>query len=169
MSKERGEEWKEYDQAVKWMLTTFFICLGLSIFFFVFALPLSYIVGKGVSKDTMDYVGKFMALIAENPGHLFKMYGRWFQQIIHYRGAFSWALWVPILPFIIIPVGLIVSALISPYRFQTNIHGSARIAQLRDIKQMSLLGFDGFCQVVGKFDGKFLKLKENFKVNIFFK
>lgn len=160
MSKVRGEEWKEYDAAVKWMLTTFFICLGLTIFFLIFSLPLSYIVGNGVSKATFSYIGKFLNLIAENPSHLFKMYGRWFHQIMNYRGAFSWALWVPILPFITIPVGLIVSAMISPYRFQSNIHGSARIAQLRDIKQMSLLGFDGFCQVVGKFDGKFLKLKE---------
>ena len=56
MSKVRGEEWKEYDAAVKWMLTTFFICLGLTIFLLIFSLPLSYIVGNGVSKATFSNV-----------------------------------------------------------------------------------------------------------------
>ena len=41
--KERGEEWKEYDSAVRWMMITFLICLGVTIFLFVFALPLSYL------------------------------------------------------------------------------------------------------------------------------
>ena len=88
MAKQRGEEWKEYDAAVKWMLTTFFICLGLTLFFFVFALPLSYLVGNGVSKATFSYIGKFLNLIASDPSHLFRMYSRWFHQVAVYRGAF---------------------------------------------------------------------------------
>ena len=158
--KDRGEEWKEYDDAVRWMLTAFFICLGLSVVLFVTALPLSYVVGNGVSKGSMDVVSKFMHLILSNPDHLFKMYGKWFRQIMNHSGSFSLSLWIPLLPFIIIPVGLIFAGMISPYRFQTNIHGSARVATLSDIKKMPLLGFDGFCQVVGKFNGQFLMLKE---------
>ena len=56
--KDRGEEWKEYDDAVRWMLTAFFICLGLAVVLFVTALPLSYVVGNGVSKGSMDVVNK---------------------------------------------------------------------------------------------------------------
>lgn len=157
---DRGEEYKEYDKAVRWMMITFFICLGISIVLFVFALPLSYLVGHGVSKDSLDMVEKFLNFIVSKPSHLFNMYGKWFKQIMNYHGKFSLSLWVPALPFITIPVGLIVSALFSPYKFQVNYQGSAKIAELRDIKQMSLLGFDGFCQVLGKFDGKLLMLKE---------
>ena len=74
--------------------------------------------------------------------------------------GFSISQWLPILPFLALPVGLITGAVSCPYRFQSNVHGSARIATLRDINKMELLGFDGFCQVVGKFKGKMLLLKE---------
>ena len=160
MAKERGEEWKEYDKAVRWMVITFFICLALSIVLFICAMPLSYLVRHGVSKSSMDMVSKFWEVIIKNPDHLFNLYGKWGRTVFHYRGDFALWLWIPLLPFITIPVGLIISALFSPYKFQINYQGQAKIADLRDIKKMSLLGFDGFCQVLGKFDGKFLKLKE---------
>lgn len=160
MAKERGEEWKEYDKAVRWMTITFFICLAVSIVLFISAMPLSYLVRHGVSKQSMDMVSKFWDVILKNPDHLFNLYGKWFKTVFNYRGDFALWLWIPLLPFITIPVGLIVSALFSPYKFQVNYQGQAKIADLRDIKKMSLLGFDGFCQVLGKFDGKFLMLKE---------
>lgn len=158
--RERGEEWQEYDNAVRWMLITLLICTIITIFLFIFALPLSHLVGHGISKSSFTVIDKFLALIIEKPSHLWAMYGKWFKQVIHYKGNFSLALWIPLLPFITIPVGLIIGALLSPYKFQANIHGSARIAELRDINGMALLGFDGFCQVVGKFKGRFLLLKE---------
>lgn len=160
MAKERGEEWKEYDKAVRWMTITFFILLAVSIVLFVCAMPLSYLVRHGVSKSSMDMVNKFFSVILSNPDHLFNLYGKWGRTVFNYRGDFALWLWIPLLPFIIIPVGLIVSAMFSPYKFQINYQGQAKIADLRDIKKMALLGFDGFCQVVGKFDGKFLMLKE---------
>ncbi|MBR1601188.1 MAG: type IV secretory system conjugative DNA transfer family protein [Alphaproteobacteria bacterium] len=160
MAKERGEEWKEYDKAVKWMTVTFFICLALAIVLFIFAMPLSYLVRHGISKSSMDMVGKFMDVIVKNPDHIFNLYSKWGKTVFNYRGDFALWLWIPLLPFITIPVGLIISALFSPYKFQINYQGQAKIADLRDIKKMSLLGFDGFCQVLGKFDGKFLMLKE---------
>ena len=105
-------------------------------------------------------IQKFLGLIVEKPSHLWAMYAKWFRQLIRYHGAFSLSLWLPILPFITLPVGLIVGALLSPYKFQVNTQGSARIAELRDINKIALLGFDGFSQVVGKFKGRFLMLKE---------
>ncbi len=160
MAKERGEEWKEYDKAVRWMTITFFICLALAIVLFIFAMPLSYLVRHGISKNSMDMVSKFLDVIIKNPDHIFNLYSKWGKTVFNYRGDFALWLWIPLLPFITIPVGLIISALFSPYKFQINYQGQAKIADLRDIKKMSLLGFDGFCQVLGKFDGKFLMLKE---------
>lgn len=160
MAKERGEEWKEYDKAVRWMTITFFICLAISIALFVCAFPLAHLVRHGISKSSMDMISKFWSVVIKNPDHLFNLYGKWGKMVWNHKGDFALWMWIPLLPFITIPVGLIVSALFSPYKFQINYQGQAKIADLRDIKKMSLLGFDGFCQVLGKFDGKFLKLKE---------
>ncbi|MBO6281602.1 MAG: type IV secretory system conjugative DNA transfer family protein [Alphaproteobacteria bacterium] len=160
MAKDRGEEWKEYDKAVHWMTVAFFICLGLSIVLFIFAPPLSYLVAHGISKSSFAVVDKFLKLIVSNPDHIFQIYSRWFKQVFNYSGPFALSMWIPALPFLTIPVGLVIAGFLSPYKFQVNFQGSARVAELRDIKQMALLGFDGFCQVVGKFDGKFLMLKE---------
>ena len=77
---------------------------------------------------------------------------------MNYNGPFSVSLWLPILPFITLPAGLLIGVLTNPYRFQSNIHGSARLATLKDIKNMKLL--DGFCIVVGRFKGHLLRMSE---------
>ena len=94
LRKENGEEWKEYDNAVRWMMITLLICVVLSVIFFIFALPASYLISHGVSKSSMDVVRKFLGLIAANPDHLFTMYGRWFRQLYNYNGSFSFGLWL---------------------------------------------------------------------------
>ena len=38
MSESRGEEWEEYDKAVKWMMVTFIVTLAVTIFFALFSL-----------------------------------------------------------------------------------------------------------------------------------
>ena len=125
----RGEEWEEYDHA-----------------------------GNGISKESMDNVGKFMGMIFNDPSYLFSRYWNWMRQIGNYHGPFSFSLWLPVLPILSLPIGLIIGAVTNPYRFQSNIHGSGRIATLKDIKAMKLL--DGFCMVIGKFKGYYLKLPE---------
>ncbi len=154
----RGEEWEEYDHAVQWMSLTVIFTLLVTIFFAVISMPLGYIIGNGISKESMDNVSKFMGMIASDPSYLFSRYWNWMQQISNHHGSFSFALWLPILPIIALPAGLIIGAVTNPYRFQSNIHGSGRIATLKDIKAMKLL--DGFCMVIGKFKGYYLKLPE---------
>ena len=121
-------------------------------------MPLGYIIGNGISKESMDNVGKFMGMIFNDPSYLFSRYWNWMRQIGNYHGQFSFSLWLPVLPLISLPLGLIIGAVTNPYRFQSNIHGSGRIATLKDIKAMKLL--DGFCMVIGKFKGYYLKLPE---------
>lgn len=159
MSK-RGEEWEEYDNAVRWMVITFILAIGLTIILALVSMPLGYLLGSGISKDTLNDVSKYFSMVWNKPGYLYGRYWNWFKQIFNYHGSFSFSLWVPILPFISLPAVLITGIITNPYRFQSNIHGSARIATEKDIKKMALLGFDGFCQVVGKFNGKLLLLKE---------
>ena len=160
MAEKKGEEWEEYNNAVQWTAVTVLVSLIVSIFLAIFSLPLGYLIGTGVSQESLDIAGRFIKTIFNNPSYLTARYISWFKQLSSYNGSFSFSLWLPILPFITLPVGLTVGLLSNPYRFQSNIHGSARIATEKDIKKMPLLGFDGFCQVVGKFNGKLLMLKE---------
>ena len=154
----RGEEWEEYDHAVQWMSLTVIITLLVTIFLAVISMPLGYIIGNGISKESMDNVGKFLGMIFSDPSYLFSRYWSWMGQVGSYHGPFSFALWLPVMPIISLPLGLIIGAVTNPYRFQSNIHGSGRIATLKDIKAMKLL--DGFCMVIGKFKGYYLKLPE---------
>ncbi len=154
----RGEEWEEYDHAVQWMSLTVIITLLVTVFLAVISMPLGYIIGNGISKESMDNVGKFINMIFHDPSYLFSRYWNWMRQIGNYHGPFSFSLWLPILPVLSLPIGLIIGAVTNPYRFQSNIHGSGRIATLKDIRAMKLL--DGFCMVIGKFKGYYLKLPE---------
>ena len=154
----RGEEWEEYDHAVQWMSLTVIITLLVTIFLAVISIPLGYIIFKVISKESMDNVGKFLGMIFSDPSYLFSRYWSWMGQVGSYHGPFSFALWLPVMPIISLPLGLIIGAVTNPYRFQSNIHGSGRIATLKDIKAMKLL--DGFCMVIGKFKGYYLKLPE---------
>ena len=153
----RGEEWEEYDHAVQWMLMTVIISFVVTIVLLVISLPLGYLIGSGISQGSMDDVYRFIKTILNNPSYLVSRYNVWFRQLSGYHGPFSVSLWLPILPFITLPVGLIIGVVTNPYRFQSNIHGSARLADLKDIKKMGLL--DGFCMVVGKYKGHLLLLR----------
>lgn len=154
----RGEEWEEYDHAVQWMSLTIIITLLITIILAAISMPLGYLIGNGVSKESIENVSKFMGMIVNDPSYLFKRYGNWFSQISRHQGGFSFGLWLPILPLLTLPIGLILGAVTNPYRFQSNIHGSGRLATLKDIKAMKLL--DGFCMVIGKYKGYYLKLPE---------
>ncbi|MBR2923032.1 MAG: type IV secretory system conjugative DNA transfer family protein [Alphaproteobacteria bacterium] len=157
-----GEEWKEYNSAVKWMVITVTISVAITIFFAIFSMPLAYLVGNGISKESLDDVSKFLSFIIHKNGFLKHRYWVWIKQLMNYNGPFSLSLWIPLIPFITLPVGLIIGVVTNPYRFQSNIHGSARLATEQDIKKMGL--FDGFCIVVGKFKGKLLRMNETLSV-----
>ena len=156
--KKRGEEWEEYDHAVQWMSLTIIITLLVTIALAVLSMPMGYLIGNGVSKESIQKVSTFFSIIFNDPSKLFSSYSNWFSQISHHRGGFSLSLWLPILPFITLPTGIIIGAITNPYRFQSNIHGSGRLATLKDIKAMKLL--DGFCMIIGKYKGYYLKLPE---------
>ncbi len=154
----KGEEWEEYNNAVRWVMVASIITVIVTIILAITSMPLGYLIGSGISKTSLHNAGIFFQRIFSSPSFLWGRYMNWFRQISHYHGAFSVALWLPILPFLSLPVGLILGAVTNPYRFQSNIHGSARIAEFNDIKKMKL--FNGFCQVVGKFKGRLLMLPE---------
>lgn len=101
----RGEEWEEYDHAVQWMSLTVIITLLVTIFLAVISMPLGYVIGNGISKESMDNVGKFMGMIFNDPSYLFSRYWNWMRQIGNYHGPFSFSLWLPVLPILSLPIG----------------------------------------------------------------
>ena len=138
MAKERGKEWEEYDNAVKWIAMTFFIAIFTTVVLIYLAQPLTYLVQKGVSKENVEVAVKFFKKSLSDSGFLYDRYIKWFKQATKYRGPFKPSLWIPILPFILFFVILIVGKVKCPYKLQSNVHGSAHIATLRDIKKMAL-------------------------------
>ena len=46
MAKERGKEWEEYDNAVRWMTTTFLIAIAVGIIFLYISQPLAFLMQK---------------------------------------------------------------------------------------------------------------------------
>ena len=160
MAKERGKEWEEYDNAVRRMTITFAIAVVVTVVFMYIAPIQAFLMQIGISKKSVEIAGLFLKKSFADFGFLWDWYLKWFKKVYRYSGEFKISLWPPILPFISFPLILIVGGIKCPYKFQSNIHGSAHIATLRDIEKMPLLGFDGFCMVVGKFQGKMLKLKE---------
>lgn len=158
MAKKVGQEWEEYNKAVRWVTISLLISAIVTIVLAITSLPLGYLIGSGISKSSLQNVAIFTKRIATDPAFLFSRYSKWFTQIAHHQGSFSLALWLPVLPFISFFVGPLVGAITNPYKFQSNLHGSARIANFNDIKKMKL--FDGFCQVIGKYKGKLLMLPE---------
>ncbi len=157
-----GEEWKEYNSAVRWMVITISISVVVTLILALISMPLAYLIGNGISKESLADVSKFFSLTFNKSGFLYHRYWVWMKQLVNYNGSFSISLWVPLLPFISLPLGIISGLITNPYRFQSNIHGSARLAELSDIKKMGLL--DGFCVVVGKFKGHLLKMNETLSV-----
>ena len=157
-----GEEWKEYNSAVRWMVITITLSVIVTILLAIVSMPLAYLIGNGISKESINDVSKFFSLVFNKSGFLYHRYWVWFKQLLNYHGNFSVSLWVPILPFISLPIGIVLGLITNPYRFQSNIHGSARLANEKDIKKMGL--FDGFCIVVGKFKGRLLRMNETLSV-----
>ncbi|MBR7158641.1 MAG: type IV secretory system conjugative DNA transfer family protein [Alphaproteobacteria bacterium] len=154
----RGEEWAQYDKAVTWVVFTFLIALVASFILAIFIFPLSYLVGYGLSADNFSYVGRYLGVLVDNPGHLLTTYGNWFRQYLDYKGDFKLALYLPSFPFFLFFMIVFIGVITNPHEFMSTLHGSGRIATYMDVRKMKL--FSGFIIVLGRFKGKLLKLPE---------
>ena len=99
----------------RWMLNSFYISLALAVVFFITAPALAFLVKNGLSQATTDHVSKFFSGILENPDVLFYQYSRWFKMTWSGHASGLW-FWIPLLPFITIPVGLLIGFLTCPSR-----------------------------------------------------
>ena len=92
----RGKEWEEYDNAVRWMVITVVLSVIVTIILALAAMPLGYLLGSGISKDTLNDVSRYFALVFERPSYLYSRYWSWFKQLFNYHGDFSFSLWIPL-------------------------------------------------------------------------
>ena len=58
-----GEEWKEYNSAVRWMVITVTVSVVVTLLLALIAMPLAYLIGNGISKESIDDVSKFFTLV----------------------------------------------------------------------------------------------------------
>ena len=87
MAEKKGEEWEEYNNAVQWTAVTVLVSLIVSIFLAIFSLPLGYLIGTGVSQESLDIAGRFIKTIFNNPSYLTARYISWFKQLSNYHGG----------------------------------------------------------------------------------
>ena len=57
MAKERGKEWEEYDNAVRWMTITFAIAVVVTVVFMYIAPILAFFMQNGISKKSVEIAG----------------------------------------------------------------------------------------------------------------
>ena len=103
MAKERGKEWEEYDNAVRWMTITFGISIAVTVILMYTAPILAFFMQNGVSKKSVEIGGIFLKKSFSDFGFLWEWYMRWMKKVYHYNGAFRPSLWFPILPFLTFP------------------------------------------------------------------
>ena len=64
-----GSEWDEYNNAVKWVVLTIIITCALTAFLAVICMPLGYLIGSGISKDSLSVATRFIKVVFENPDY----------------------------------------------------------------------------------------------------
>ena len=69
----KGEEWEEYNNAVQWMVMTFIITFLVTIVLAIISMPLGYLIGNGISKDSLSEVSKFIQTIINSPSYLLSL------------------------------------------------------------------------------------------------
>ena len=81
-----GEEWKEYNSAVRWMVITVLLSVLITVFLALVSMPLAYLIGNGISKDSIDDVSKFFSLTFNRSGFLYNRYWIWLKHLFNYSG-----------------------------------------------------------------------------------
>ncbi len=153
---EEGSE--ELHKAYNWLYITIFISIFIFCLFALLSLPLGYMIGNSFSDASYDAAIKFVKISVTNPAHLFTQYWTWLKQVVTYDGAFSLAMWVPILPIIMFFTSFFIGFFTNPYEFVIRSMGDARIAEPKDMQKMGV--FDGKYMLLGAYNGKMVKLTD---------
>ena len=65
----QGEEWEEYNNAVRWMALTFIFTFLITAFLAIISLPLGYLFMNGISPQSLDTAWRFLLYAFQNPSY----------------------------------------------------------------------------------------------------
>lgn len=152
------KDYSDNDKAVVWVFWTVIISFVVLYVTAILAMPIAYIIGNGLSRETLSEGFEFIKRATLSPIFLVETYWNWFTKFLKIQGTPTFAMYLPIFPFLLAILSAMIGLLINPYGFLPTTFGSGRKAEYADIKKMKL--FNGFIIVLGKFRGKLLKLPE---------
>ena len=163
MPLDRDDQYDEQKQAQRWVAVTILIAFLILFSSMLLARPAGYYMQYGISQKTTAGVKTYFSKIYKSSGgYLFTSYQKWIKEIIYQRGSVPPALWFPVIPFPLFVFAFLLGLKLNPYTFLSLVKGSGHFAREDEIKKMGL--FDGWIFVLGRFKGKFLRLKETLSV-----
>lgn len=142
-----------------WMIYFFIVFLGM-----VVAIPLEQMFRYGFHAGSWDYFKKFITLMWETNGLIMVKYYVYHlpQSIFKNPDVFHL---IPFVPMATFPFARWIVIYQNPHQMYPNVDGIARKANEEDVKEWGL--HKGFITVLGKFQGKFLRLKNTLSVMAF--
>ncbi|MGD9638019.1 MAG: type IV secretory system conjugative DNA transfer family protein [Alphaproteobacteria bacterium] len=158
----RGGEWKERDNAIKWVFMTILLSMVATFIFMMIIFPVTYMIENGFSKDTVSAGLKFIKIVTFKPSYLMSKYFEWIKFVFTTKQVLTTVSLLPSMPFFSFFMLVMGGLIMNPYGFMSTIHGDGRLAEFNDIKKMGL--FDGFIVVLGKWRGRMLMLPETLSV-----
>ncbi len=162
MSFRKGDEWSSWNNAANWVMMSFVVGLLVLIISIILCTPIGYLIAKGVSKDSVDYVKQFFSMMLTRPDVVIGAYWRWLNSFFGWNGPAPLYMWIVWVPPGLMTLTVLIGVAMNPHEFVTTLHGAGRLANTKDIKKMKLL--NGFVIVLGRWKGKLLKLPETLSV-----
>ena len=138
----------------RWQVGAAFLSMALLLAALPLAIPAAYLSDHGVSLATLDWVKRYFTSLPGHPAYWLGAYRGWISSALA-RGQLPGSL---LLPPALALASLALAAALNPHQRIDSIHGSARWADVRDVRRMKLFG--GFVVVLGRWRHRRLKLPE---------
>ncbi len=157
MGFKRESGYEEQGKFIAHLCWTFFFAVVCWFILMWLCMPLLKWFRDGLNIHSFQWALNYWKSVIPSIKSLFGVYGDWFSV---FRNTVNnpWYMYVPFIPFISFWLVIIIGVIINPHEYRPNIFGGGRMARYADIKKMKL--FDGFCVVLGRFNGKLMKMPE---------
>lgn len=138
----------------RWQVSAFLLSGAVMLGTTPLSIPLAYLTEHGVSLVSLDWVQRYFASLPEHPAYWLDAYRQWIANGFAHRELPVSLLLPPALALVF----LFFAAIFNPHDAFDAVHGSARWAEVADLRRMKL--FDGFVIVLGQWRHKRLKFAE---------
>jgi len=138
----------------RWQAVAALLAMGVLLGSLPLALPMAFLVDRGVSLASLDWVKHYFQSLPDHPAYWLETYRRWIGQA--FKDSHLPA--VLLLPALLAITVLAVATLFNPYRSPSRLHGAARWAGISDIRRMKLV--QGQMIVLGRWGRRRLHMPE---------